>query len=89
MIYTNFKGLQLSQATASANFSLYNISASVHTRAVFLFGNSSNDGKRSELNCSDASRGNNVGKWSIDITESAGFPTLKRMSDSSLARHCA
>ena len=63
---------------ASANFSLNNFSASVHTRAVFLSGNSSSDGKRSELNCSDASRGSNVGKWSIDITDKGGLPGLKR-----------
>jgi hypothetical protein len=70
-----------SASIASPNFSLYSFSASVHTRAVPRFGNSSNDDKRSELNCSEASRGSNVGKWSMDITDSAGFPGLNKHSD--------
>lgn len=66
-----------STATASANFSLYNFSASVQTRALALFGNSSNEGRRSVLNCSEASRGSKVGKWSIEMTVNTGFSGLK------------
>ena len=67
-------------ATASLSFSLKSFSASVHTRAVCLLGNSNNDGSISALNCSDASRGSNVGRWSIDIIESGGTPSLGTLS---------
>lgn len=62
--------------TASANFSLNNFSASVHTRASFFFGNSNSEGRRSELNCSEASRGSRVGKMSIETTDKAELPGL-------------
>lgn len=63
--------------TASAFFSLKSFSASVQTREL---GNSRSDGRRSALNCSDASRGSKVGKWSMEITNSEGFPGLVNAS---------
>lgn len=54
--------LSWSSALASASLLLNSASASAHTRASSRLGNSSNDGSKSELNCSDASRGNSVGK---------------------------
>jgi hypothetical protein len=48
-----------STIAASASFSSKSLLASDHTREL---GNSNNEGRRSELNCSEASRGNRVGK---------------------------
>jgi hypothetical protein len=62
-----------SSLTASAFLSLKSFSASDQTREV---GNSSSEGRRSELNCSDASRGSKVGKWSMEMTDKGGFPDL-------------
>lgn len=59
--------------TILALFSSNSFFASVHTRE---WGNSTKDGNKSRLNCSDASRGNNVGRWSIDITVISGFSSL-------------
>lgn len=69
--------LACSDATASASFFWNSFSASTHTRAVLRSGNCMSDGRRSELNCSDASLGSNVGRWSIEITDSGGFPALR------------
>lgn len=77
--YVIYFGTQLqipSAFTASANFSLKSFSASTQTRACCLLGNSNSEGRRSELNCSDASRGSSVGKWSIETTERGGRPGL-------------
>lgn len=47
---------------ASANFSTNNLFASAQIRACSLSGNSTKEGKRSALNCSDASLGSSVGR---------------------------
>src|SRR6267154_5134665 len=47
---------------ASANFSTNNFFASAQTRACSLSGNSTREGRRSALNCSDASLGSRVGR---------------------------
>jgi len=51
-----------SSTAASPSFSLNSFSASVHTRALWRDGNSRREGNKSPLNCSEASRGNKVGK---------------------------
>ena len=61
---------------ASANFSTNNFLASAQTRACSLSGNSSKEGRRSALNCSDASLGSRVGRWSIEMTSNGGFSGL-------------
>ena len=67
---------KFSARTASASFFLKSCSASTHTLCVRRCGNTSNVGKRSALNCSDASRGNSVGRWSIETTDRGGLPAL-------------
>lgn len=64
--------------TASPSFDLNRFSASTHTRAVLRFGNSSKEGSSAALNCSDASLGSNVGRWSIETIASGGLPSLRR-----------
>lgn len=70
-----------SARTASPSFALYSFSASVQTLALSLWGNCVRDGKRSELNCSEASRGSRVGKWSMEMTDSGELPALRNHSD--------
>ena len=65
-----------STLAASAIFSSNNFFASAQTRACSLSGNSNNEGRRSALNCSDASLGSRVGRWSIEITSKGGFSGL-------------
>jgi hypothetical protein len=54
--------LTFSTFAASANFSTNNFFASAQTRACSLSGNSNKEGRRSALNCSDASLGSRVGR---------------------------
>src|SRR5258708_128389 len=61
---------------ASLIFVWKSFSDSTHTLAVDRDGNERSDGTRSLLNCSDASRGNSVGRWSIDTTASRELPSL-------------
>ena len=70
--------LSFSFSTASATFFSYSLFASNQTRAFSLLGNSNKDGRRSVLNCSDASLGSRVGRWSIEMTCNGGLPTLAR-----------
>ena len=57
--------------------SLNSFSACAQTGAVSRAGNSSSDGSKSVENCSDASRGRSVGRWSIETTVSSGLPGLR------------
>ena len=61
-----------------ATLSLNNFSASVHTLAVYRSFNWRSVGIKSLLNASEASRGRRVGRWSIEMTESAGGPLSQR-----------
>ena len=55
-----------SPSPASLSFFWNSAFASLHS---LVSGNPNSDGNRSSLNCSDASRGSNVGRWSIEITD--------------------
>lgn len=63
-----------SPSPASPSFFSNSASASVHS---LVPGNPSSDDNRSSLNCSDASRGSNVGRWSIEITDNGGTSLLQ------------
>lgn len=64
---------RFSALAASPSFLSNNFLASTHVWAVSRLGNCKSVGSRSVVNCSDASRGRRVGRWSIDTTDIGGF----------------